>query len=262
MASPKSSHKPVVLSIAGFDPSSGAGVTADIKTISAHKCYGISCITALTVQSTRGVLRVDPIEGRIITETLEELAVDFDIGAVKIGMLGSAEVAWAVAAFLKRHRLKHVVLDPILKSSSGAEMISKDGLVLLKERLLLRATIITPNIAEAAALSEMEVSNSEQMNEAALRLQRMGAANVVITGGHLDPPLDLVAQKGRAAVILEGKKIFSPSTHGTGCAFSTSLACNLAKGKSLLDAARAAKTYVEAALHKPISMGTGVGPLL
>ncbi|HWG88374.1 MAG TPA: hydroxymethylpyrimidine/phosphomethylpyrimidine kinase, partial [Candidatus Acidoferrales bacterium] len=200
MASPKSSHKPAVLSIAGFDPSSGAGVTADIKTITSHKCYGISCITALTVQSTRGVLRVDPIEGRIITETLEELAVDFDIAAVKIGMLGSAEVAWAVAAFLKRHRLKHVVLDPILKSSSGAEMISKDGLALLKERLLLRATVITPNIAEAAALTEMEVSNSEQMNEAALRLQRMGAANVVITGGHLDPPLDLVAQKGRAAV--------------------------------------------------------------
>lgn len=132
----------------------------------------------------------------------------------------------------------------------------------LKERLLALATVITPNIAEAAVLAEMEVSTSEQMNDAALRLQRMGAASVIITGGHVDPPLDLLVQKGRPAAVLEGKKISSPSTHGTGCAFSTSLACNLAKGKSLLDSARAAKIYVETALQKPISVGTGIGPLV
>ena len=262
MAKPKTSHKPVVLSIAGFDPSSGAGITADIKTIAAHKCYGISCITALTVQSTRGVLRVDPIEGRIITETLEELAIDFDIAAVKIGMVGTSEAARAVLAFLLRNRPKHVVLDPILKSSSGAEMITKDGLAFLKERLLAQTTVITPNVAEAAMLAEMEVSSSDQMNDASLRLQRMGAASVIITGGHLEPPADLLVQKGRAAVVLEGRKISSPSTHGTGCAFSTSLACNLAKGKSLLDSARGAKGYVETALQKPISVGTGIGPLV
>lgn len=262
MAKPKTSHKPVVLSIAGFDPSSGAGITADIKTIAAHKCYGISCITALTVQSTRGVLRMDPVEGRIITETVEELAIDFDIAAVKIGMVGSAEGGRAVAAFLRRNRPRHVVLDPILKSSSGAEMISKDGLEFLKERLLPLARVVTPNIAEAAVLTGLDVNNVEQMNDAALRLQRMGAEGVIITGGHLDPPLDLVVQKGHAAVILEGKKISSPSTHGTGCAFSTSVACNLAKGKSLLQAARAAKKYVETALLKPISLGTGIGPLV
>jgi len=262
MAKPKTSHKPVVLSIAGFDPSSGAGITADVKTIAAHKCYGISCITALTVQSTRGVLRVDPVEGRIITETVEELAIDFDIAAVKIGMVGSAEAGRAVAAFLRRHRPKHVVLDPILKSSSGAEMISKDGLEFLRERLLPLAWVITPNIAEAAMLTGLEVNSLEQMNDAALRLQRMGAAAVIITGGHLDAPLDLVVQKEHTAVVLEGKKISSPSTHGTGCAFSTSLACNLAKGKSLIQSARAAKRYVETALLKPISMGTGIGPLV
>jgi hydroxymethylpyrimidine/phosphomethylpyrimidine kinase len=205
---------------------------------------------------------VDPVEGRIITETLEELAIDVDIAAVKIGMLGSAEAARAVAAFLRRHQPKQVVLDPVLKSSSGAEMISKDGLVLLKERLLAQATVITPNVAEAATLTQMEVNNVEQMTDAAVRLQRMGAKNIVITGGHLDPPLDLVVQKGRSAVVLEGKKIWSPSTHGTGCAFSTSLACNLAKGKSLFESARAAKTYVESALHKPIPVGTGIGPLV
>lgn len=255
-------HKPVVLSIAGFDPSSGAGVTADIKTIAAHNCYGVSCITALTVQSTRGVVRIDPVEGRIITETLEELAVDIDIAAVKIGMLGSAESARAVAAFLKRHRPQNVVLDPILKSSSGAALISREGFEILKERLLAQATVITPNLAEASVLAGMEVANPEQMTNAALQLQQMGARNVIVTGGHLDVPLDVVLPRSQSATILEGTPIRTASTHGTGCAFSTSLACFLAKGKSLIDAARMAKTYVESALKKAPMVGTGVGPVV
>lgn len=258
----KSSYKPVVLSIAGYDPSSGAGITADIKTIGAHGCYGITCITALTVQSTRGVLRVDPVEGRIITETLEELAVDFDIAALKIGMLGSAEAARAVAAFLKRHQPRQVVLDPILKSSSGADLISKDGLELLKNRLLAQAQVITPNIVESAALAGMEVNNPEEMSQAALRLQQMGANAVIITGGHLNSPTDLILLRGQPAVLLQGGKIPTHSTHGTGCAFSTSLACGLAKGKSIVNAATAAKRYVESALRKPVGVGTGVGPVL
>jgi len=143
--------RPIVLSIAGYDPSSGAGITADVKTIAAHGCYGVTCITALTVQSTRGVKRVDAIEGRVITETLEELINDLDIAAVKIGMLGSAEAARAVAAFLKRHRLRHVVLDPVIRSSSGAELLSKEALLILKDRLLSMVSVITPNLDEAAA---------------------------------------------------------------------------------------------------------------
>lgn len=262
MVNKKTRYKPVVLSIAGYDPSSGAGITADIKTIGAHGCYGITCITALTVQSTRGVMRVDPVEGRIITETLEELAVDFDIAAVKVGMLGSAEGARAVAAFLKRHQPRQVVLDPILKSSSGAELISKDGIELLKNRLLAQATVITPNIVEAAALCCMEVNSPEEMAQAALRLQQMGANAVVITGGHLNSPTDLILLRGQPAAILEGEKIVTSSTHGTGCAYSTSLACGLAKGKSMINAATAAKRYVENALHKPAAVGTGIGPVL
>src|SRR5947207_7574682 len=142
---------PVVLTVAGFDPSSGAGVTADIKTIAAHGCYGVTCVTALTVQSSRGVRRVDPIEGRVISETLEQLMDDLDIAAVKIGMLGSAEAVKSVAAFLKRYPLRPVVLDPIITSSSGTELISRDGLQVLKERILARACVITPNMDEAAA---------------------------------------------------------------------------------------------------------------
>jgi len=262
MAKQKIRHKPVVLSIAGYDPSSGAGITADIKTIAAHGCYGITCITALTVQSTRGVLRVDPVEGRIIIETLEELALDVDIAAVKIGMLGSAEAARAVAAFLKRHLPSHVVLDPIIKSSSGADLIEKNGLEILKQKILHQATVITPNLSEAATLTGMEVCNREQMEQAAERLQQMGARTVIITGGHLDVPVDLVLSRGRSATLLEGTRIASASTHGTGCAFSTAIACGLAKGKSVIEAARAAKRYVEIELQKPKMMGAGVGPVV
>lgn len=262
MATQKFKYRPVILSIAGFDPSSGAGITADIKTIAAHDCYGVTCITALTVQSTRGVKRVDSVEGRIITETLEELVTDVDIAAVKIGMLGGVEATRAVAAFLKRQQLPIVVLDPIVKSSSGADLISDEALELLKDRLLAQATVVTPNIDEAAALTGMDVCSPEQMTAAAERLHQMGAQNVVITGGHLNTPVDLVAQKGKRFTMLEGKKVSSPSTHGTGCAFSTTMACSLAKGKSVLEAAQAAKRFVESSLAKPWLIGTGSGPIV
>jgi hydroxymethylpyrimidine/phosphomethylpyrimidine kinase len=260
---------PIVLSIAGHDPSSGAGITADIKTIAAHGCYGITCITALTVQSTQGVKRVDPGEGRIITETLEQLMDDFDIAAVKIGMLGSAEAARCVAAFLKRYLLKQVVLDPIICSSSGAELISREGLQVMKEKIISRACVITPNIDEAAMLTSLSVTTADEMQAAALRLHDMGAHNVIITGGHLDPPNDLISRndpignnKDQRVTILKGHKVPGSSTHGTGCAFSTALACNLARGKDLVEAAKAAKTYVETALRSAPGVGKGIGPVL
>lgn len=261
MTQPRKSKLRVVLSIAGYDPSSGAGITADIKTIAAHGCYGVTCITALTVQSTRGVARMEPVEGRIISETLQGLMDDLEIAAVKIGMLGSAEAAKSVTACLKRHVVPHVVLDPVLRSSSGAALISKDGLEVLKERIFPQACVITPNIDEAAALTEISVRNFVEMEAAALRLQQMGARNVIITGGHLDPPDDLVCSEGKIT-ILKGKKISSRSTHGTGCAYSTALACQLALGCDLLEAARAAKKYVESALKKSLPLGKGTGPVV
>jgi hydroxymethylpyrimidine/phosphomethylpyrimidine kinase len=260
--SQKKAQLPVVLSIAGHDPSSGAGITADIKTIAAHGCYGVTCVTALTVQSTRGVRRVDSVEGRIITEALEQLMDDLEITAVKVGMLGSAEAARSVAAFLKRYSLRHVVLDPIIRSSSGAELISHDGWQVLKERIFELASVITPNIDEAAALTGLTVTTMDEMRIAALRLHDMGARNVIITGGHLDPPHDLVSKSDRSWTILQGKKIPGHSTHGTGCAFSTALACNLALGNDLVAAARAAKHYVEMALRKAPAIGKGTGPVL
>lgn len=230
--------------------------------MAAHGCYGVTCITALTVQSTRGVKRIDPVEGRIITETLQNLIDDMEIAAIKIGMLGSAEAAKSVAAFLKRYSMRHVVLDPIIRSSSGAELISRDGLQMMKDRILGRVSVITPNIDEAAALTGLTVTKMDEMQLAAVRLHEMGARNVIITGGHLDPPHDLVSKENRRTTILEGVKIPGQSTHGTGCAFSTALACHLAKGNDLFTAAKAAKHYVEAGLRKALPVGKGVGPVV
>jgi hydroxymethylpyrimidine/phosphomethylpyrimidine kinase len=262
MASGRVTRKPVVLTIAGYDPSSGAGITADIKTIAAHGCYGVSCITALTVQSTRGVRRVELVPGKIIAETLEELARDVKIAAVKIGMLGSAEAARAVAQFLRRHRLKNVVLDPIVKASSGAELISRQGLKVLKQELLAMATVVTPNIDEATVLTGVKIASAEGMAVAADRLHESGARAVVITGGHFGSPVDLVSRRGGRSLLLRGKRVRTRSTHGTGCAFSTALACNLARGKNLESAARAAKRFVETALRNAPNVGSGKGPVV
>jgi hydroxymethylpyrimidine/phosphomethylpyrimidine kinase len=262
MVSRRATRKPVVLTIAGYDPSSGAGITADIKTITAHGCYGVSCITALTVQSTRGVRRVAPVSGKIIAETLEELARDVKIAAVKIGMLGSAEAARAVAQFLRRYKPKVVVLDPIVKASSGAGLISPQGLKVLKQDLLAAASVITPNIDEASALTGVKIAGAEDMARAAERLHTLGAKAVLITGGHFDSPVDLVSAGHGPSMLLRGKKVRTRSTHGTGCAFSTALACHLARGETLENAAKAAKGFVESALRAAPVIVSGKGPVL
>jgi hydroxymethylpyrimidine/phosphomethylpyrimidine kinase len=255
---------PVVLTIAGFDPSSGAGITADIKTIAAHECYGVSCITALTVQSTQGVKRVQPVDPELITATLEELVSDLEIAAVHIGMLGTVEVARAVADYLGRAKLPRVVLDPILKSSSGADLLDTSGWQLLIETLIPLAEVITPNRAEASALTGLPVANLEQMESAAVRLHALGAANVVITGGDLEKSTDLLSfttSRGVEVEVFKSERLRSSSTHGTGCAFSTSLACHLAQGRDLPEAVLLSKAYVAAAIANAQPLGKGVGPL-
>jgi hydroxymethylpyrimidine/phosphomethylpyrimidine kinase len=253
-----------VLTIAGFDPASGAGVTADIKTIAAHDCYGVACITALTVQSTQGVRRVVGVDAKIVAETLAELVADLAVEAVHIGMLGNAQVAAAVADFLAQTRLPHVVLDPILKSSSGAELLDAAGKRLMMERLLPLAQLVTPNLEEASALTGMEVTNLEQMRLAAERLHALGAANVVVTGGHLEKATDLLSfttARGIEKEVFKADRQRSKATHGTGCAFSTAMACNLAHGRGLPEAVLLSKAYVSAAIVNAYPLGKGVGPL-
>lgn len=255
---------PVVLTIAGFDPSSGAGVTADVKTIAAHGCYGVACITALTVQSTAGVQRTEAVSPDLITETLEELRADLEISAVHIGMLGSAKVARAVSNFLEKAGLGNTVLDPIIRSSSGRDLIDSAGLRLLVERLLPQVTVITPNVVEASVLTGLEVTNLEQMRAAATRLHQMGAVSVVITGGHLDKAIDLLSftrGQGAEQEVFKSDLLRSKCTHGTGCAFSTAMACHLARGRGLPEAVLLAKAYVAAAIANAYPMGRGIGPV-
>ena len=257
---------PVILSIAGFDPTSGAGTTADIKTIAAHGCYGVACITALTVQSTTGVRRVEPVPGKLVRDTLRELLADMPIAAVRIGMLASDEVVAAVVEFLQGAKIPHVVLDPILRSSSGSPLLDKAGIERLQKQLLPLVSVITPNIDEAGALAGMKVTNLEEMHAAAAKLHKLGARQVIVTGGHLEKAVDLVsvaAANGTPPAQIEfgSDRLRSSSTHGTGCAFATALAVNLALGKQLPDAAVLAKAYVTKAIARAYPLGKGAGPV-
>jgi hydroxymethylpyrimidine/phosphomethylpyrimidine kinase len=251
-----------VLSIGGFDPSSGAGVTADIKTIVALGCYGVTAITALTVQSTGGVKRVTPVEPQLLTDSLEELIRDVRVSAVHIGMLGTGEVATRMAAFLRSAELPNVVLDPVLASSSGAKLLYDSGFDVLTRKLLPLADVITPNIDEAAALTGLEVTDPEQMTLAARRLHEMGAKAVVITGGHLeDSAVDLLSVSGQCVQTFPADRLDSRNTHGTGCAFSTAIACYLAWEETLPRAVSEAKAYVLEAIRNSYSIGKGPGPI-
>ena len=259
---------PIVLTIAGFDPSSGAGVTADIKTIAAHGCYGVACITAITVQSTRAVLRVEPLAPELITETLEELAADLEISAVRIGMLGSGKVVEAVAEFLAsrtgKARLSNVILDPILQSSTGANLLDATGTRLLVEKLIPLSDVVTPNVDEAAVLTGIKVTGLDEMKTAAARLHEMGAPAVVVTGGHLEKAVDLLSyttKRGVEQEVFRAERQKSNSTHGTGCAFATAMACHLALDRGIAEAALLAKTYVTAAISYGHPLGRGTGPV-
>ncbi|HWW16636.1 MAG TPA: bifunctional hydroxymethylpyrimidine kinase/phosphomethylpyrimidine kinase [Candidatus Dormibacteraeota bacterium] len=258
----------VILTIAGFDPSSGAGVTADIKTIAAHGCYGVACITAMTVQSTAGVRRVEAVDPTLVTDTLQELASDIPIAAVHIGMLGSAKVVKVVAEFLGQRsgkdKFPNVVLDPILKSSSGADLLDAAGTRVLMEKLIPLADVITPNVDEAAVLTGLKVTDLDEMRAAAAKLHQMGSAAVVITGGHLEKAIDLLSFTTKSGVeeeVFKAERQRSNSTHGTGCAFATAMACHLALDRGLAEAALLAKTYVTAAIAAGHPLGRGTGPV-
>jgi hydroxymethylpyrimidine/phosphomethylpyrimidine kinase len=269
---------PVVLTIAGFDPSAGAGVTADIKTIAAHGCYGVGCITAMTVQSTAGVRRVEAVDPQLISETLKELAADLEISAVHIGMLGTGKVVKALAEFLsvqgnsgkssgpssRKARLPNVVLDPVFRSSSGADLLDPAGVSLLRDLLIPLVDVITPNIEEAGALTGVKVKELGDMRSAANKLHEMGSVAVVITGGHLEKAVDLLSftsSKGVEQEVFKAERQRSNSTHGTGCAFATAMACHLALDRGLAEAALLAKTYVSAAIANGHPLGHGVGPV-
>jgi hydroxymethylpyrimidine/phosphomethylpyrimidine kinase len=263
-----SATPPVCLTIAGFDPSSGAGISADLKTFAAYGIYGVAAITALTIQSTQGVREIDPVRPSRLRETLDYLASDIELAGVKLGMLASAGVVAEADHFLRtRPDLRScTVLDPVLRSSSGAALLDAEGAALLRERLLGVVGWITPNLDELALLTGVEVRSREQMEAAAKRLGRQ-AANagnpglaIVVTGGHLDRPDDFLLQDGQGSW-LAGERIETPSTHGTGCAFSSALLAELVLRRTGREAVEAAKRYVRGALRAAYPVGRGHGPL-
>jgi hydroxymethylpyrimidine/phosphomethylpyrimidine kinase len=251
-----------VLTIAGFDPSSGAGVTADLMVFEAHGLFGLSCITALTVQSTLGVVATYPVDSQIVRETLDHLQDDVPPLGIKIGMLATPEIVTVVAAFLARLPNVPVVLDPVLRSSSGRELLSPEGVTMLRERLLPLVDWVTPNLDELGVLSEDPVTTREEMIVAGRNLRdRYSGLTVLATGGHLDRPDDLLLTAGGGEHWLMGEHVATPSTHGTGCAFSSALLSRLALGDVVLDAAVAAKQYVAGALRTAEPIGRGRGPM-
>jgi hydroxymethylpyrimidine/phosphomethylpyrimidine kinase len=254
-----------VLTIAGFDPSSGAGVTADLMVFAAHGLFGTSCITSLTVQSTMGVRSATPVAAETVRATLDCLESDLPAMGIKIGMLATAGNAAGVVEFLQRlrdvGRRVPVVLDPVLRSSSGRELVDAEGVKVMRERLLPLVDWVTPNLEEAGVLAGRSVKGREDMLDAARALHAMEERlNVVVTGGHLDPPDDLVLVAGEA-LWLPGAKIVSRSTHGTGCAFSSALLSRIVLGDEAADAVRMAKQYVAEAIRTAAPMGKGVGPV-
>jgi hydroxymethylpyrimidine/phosphomethylpyrimidine kinase len=255
-----------ILTIAGFDPSSGAGITADLMVFAAHGLFGTSAITSLTVQSTTGVRSSHPTDPAILRATLDCLHADLPPAGIKIGMLANDSIVETVASYLAEIKAlsSHipVVLDPVIRSSSGRELISAKGLALLQERLFRLVTWVTPNLAELGLLTGLPTTGNEAVEYAARSLQRSyPALNIVATGGHQDPPDDLVLTADGALTWLAGVRVESKSTHGTGCAFSSALLSRLVQGDGALEAARGAKVYVVEAIRRAPSLGYGHGPL-
>jgi hydroxymethylpyrimidine/phosphomethylpyrimidine kinase len=261
------SSPPIVLSIAGYDPSAGAGVLADLKTFAAMGVYGMASITALTIQSTLGVRKVIPLDPGTVVETLDCLVGDVCFAAIKVGMLGNGGVAAAVMAWLEGRKNLPVVLDPVMKSSSGKDLLDSVGCELMRGAGLARADWVTPNLAELAFLTGGVAPTSRQEVETAARELHVMATKrgnatlkVVVTGGHAETPDDLLFVDGKLQWF-PGEWVETKSTHGTGCTFSSALAARIALGDKPAAAVQAAKDYVTGALRHAIQIGTGSGPL-
>ncbi len=250
------------LTIAGSDPSGGAGIQADLKTFAALGVYGTSAITAITAQNTAGVSEILPLQADLVTAQVEALAGDFSIHATKTGMLANAAIVEAVAAAIKELDLAKVVVDPVMTSTSGVRLLDDDGILMLRTELLPLALVVTPNIPEAEVLSGRRIQSIEDARAAALIIHEMGGSAVVITGGHAEGEqiVDLLFDDGMFTE-LHSHRINTPSTHGTGCTFASAVAAHLALGHSLMDAVAQAQAYVAGAIAHALPLGHGHGPL-
>ena len=249
------------LTIAGSDPSGGAGIQADIKTMTVHGVYAMSAITALTAQNTTGVTGILEVPPDFLEQQLESIFTDIPPQAVKVGMVSSAPLIRTIARVLAKYRSAHVVVDPVMVATSGARLLSEEAVSTLKAELLPLAEILTPNIPEAEVLSGLTISGPADMEKAAQAIGEAYGCAVLCKGGHdLNDANDLLWRDGTCKWF-HGRRIHNPNTHGTGCTLSSAIASNLAKGYDLDTAVERAKAYLSGALAAMLDLGAGQGPM-
>ncbi|MCI7275832.1 MAG: bifunctional hydroxymethylpyrimidine kinase/phosphomethylpyrimidine kinase [Cuneatibacter sp.] len=249
------------LTIAGSDSSGGAGIQADIKTMTMNGVYAMSAITALTAQNTTGVTGIFNVSPEFLGEQLDSVFTDIFPDAVKIGMVSSSDLIETIAAKLTQYEARNIVVDPVMVATSGAKLISDDAIATLREKLFPLAAVLTPNIPEAEVLSGMEIHSAEDMITAAKKISETWNCAVLCKGGHnLNDANDLLYRNGSYAWF-NGRRIDNPNTHGTGCTLSSAIASNLAKGFDLDTSVRRAKDYISGALGAMLDLGHGSGPM-
>lgn len=249
------------LTIAGSDSSGGAGIQADIKTMTVNGVFAMSAVTALTAQNTTGVTGIMEVTPAFLKKQLDSIFTDIRPDAVKIGMVSSAGLIQAIAEKLKEYHARQIVVDPVMVATSGAKLINDDAVSVLKEKLLPLSDIVTPNIPEAEVLSGIEIKTEADMTAAAEIIGKLYHCAVLLKGGHqLNDANDLLYSKGVCRWFY-GKRIHNPNTHGTGCTLSSAIASNLAKGFSMNESVRRAKEYISGALSAMLDLGAGSGPM-
>lgn len=250
-----------VLTIAGSDCSGGAGIQADLKTITAHKLYGMSVITALTAQNTTGVKSIMEAEPEFVADQLDAVFTDIYPDSVKIGMVLSSRIIRVIADKLLEYGAKNIVVDPVMVSTSGHRLMCEEAMDAVTDILLPMGDVITPNIPETQVLCGFEIHTEEDMVKAAGKLAERYKGAILIKGGHLvNDATDLLYQDGKIQWF-RGKRVSNPNTHGTGCTLSSAIACNLAFGSSVEDSVANAKAYLTGALEAMLDLGAGSGPL-
>ena len=249
------------MTIAGSDSSGGAGIQADIKTMTANGVYAMSAITALTAQNTTGVTSIMEVTPQFLEEQITANVTDIFPDSVKTGMVASSELIKVIADSIKKYNLKNIVVDPVMVATSGAKLITDDAIDTLKKNLLPLATIITPNIPEAEVLSDMKISTTSDMEQAAKTIFDTFGCAVLLKGGHnINDANDYLYTKDEQ-IWFHSKRINNPNTHGTGCTLSSAIASNLAKGLSIKQSVENAKQYISNALNSMLDLGKGSGPL-
>ena len=249
------------LSIAGSDSGGGAGIQADIKTMTMNGVYAMTAITALTAQNTTGVSEIVTVEPEFLSAQLDAVFEDIRPDAVKIGMVASAELICVIAKRLKFYKAEHIVVDPVMVATSGSRLMQTEAVTALVEELLPLATVVTPNIPEAELLSGISIAGKEDMVRVAKKIGDICGCAVLLKGGHsISDANDLLYSNGTCCWF-EGKRIENPNTHGTGCTLSSAIAANLAKGFSLEDSVQRAKEYISGALAAMLNLGKGSGPM-